>query len=180
MLWGMTNPTAAPTPTDPARPVLTIREAAEACQVDRKTIVRRLDVLARLGANKDDAGVWRIPIEALLHPDADLPTPGTMRRPAATPPAAAAAQPAAPAADQGEAARLRQALAEATARAELAEALLAERDRTVRIAELALRQLPPAPQPAPQPGTSGGGRRGGLWGWLLGPQHPPAAAPDER
>lgn len=50
----------------PRRPLLTVTEAAQACQVGRKTIVRRMDRLAEHGATKDTQGVWHIPIEALL------------------------------------------------------------------------------------------------------------------
>ena len=59
------------------RPSFTITDAATACSVSRKTITRKLPELAGHGAAKDDDGVWRIPVEALLavglHPGRSLP-----------------------------------------------------------------------------------------------------------
>ena len=59
------------------RPMFTITDAATACSVSRKTITRKLPELAVHGAAKDDDGVWRIPVEALLavglHPGRSLP-----------------------------------------------------------------------------------------------------------
>jgi hypothetical protein len=59
------------------RPTFTITDAASACSVSRKTITRKLPELAIHGAAKDDDGVWRIPVEALLavglHPGRSLP-----------------------------------------------------------------------------------------------------------
>jgi hypothetical protein len=70
-----------------ARPTFTITDAAAACAVSRKTITRKLGDLALHGAAKDDDGIWRIPVEALLavglHPGRSLPGQGT--RPAAPP-----------------------------------------------------------------------------------------------
>lgn len=61
----------------PTRPTFTITDAATACSVSRKTITRKLPELAGHGAAKDDDGVWRIPVEALLavglHPGRSLP-----------------------------------------------------------------------------------------------------------
>jgi hypothetical protein len=60
-----------------ARPMFTITDAATSCSVSRKTITRKLPELAIHGAAKDDDGVWRIPVEALLavglHPGRSLP-----------------------------------------------------------------------------------------------------------
>jgi hypothetical protein len=60
-----------------ARPTFTITDAATSCSVSRKTITRKLPELANHGAGKDDDGVWRIPVEALLavglHPGRSLP-----------------------------------------------------------------------------------------------------------
>jgi hypothetical protein len=73
------------------RPTFTITDAAAACSVSRKTITRKLPELAGHGAAKDDDGVWRIPVEALLavglHPGRSLqgaaaPAP---KRPAPSP-----------------------------------------------------------------------------------------------
>jgi hypothetical protein len=63
------------------RPTFTITEAAAACAVSRKTITRKLVDLAAHGAAKDDDGIWRIPVEALLalglHPGRSLAPAGT-------------------------------------------------------------------------------------------------------
>ena len=63
-----------------SRPTFTITDAATACSVSRKTITRKLAELAIHGAAKDDDGVWRIPVEALLavglHPGRSLPEAG--------------------------------------------------------------------------------------------------------
>ncbi len=48
------------------RPTFTITDAATSCSVSRKTITRKLPELAGHGAAKDEDGVWRIPVEALL------------------------------------------------------------------------------------------------------------------
>lgn len=59
------------------RLTFTITDAATACAVSRKTITRKLPELALSGAAKDDDGIWRIPVEALLavglHPGRSLP-----------------------------------------------------------------------------------------------------------
>lgn len=58
------------------RPTFTITDAASACGVSRKTITRKLADLGEHGAAKDDDGIWRIPVEALLaigmHPGRSL------------------------------------------------------------------------------------------------------------
>lgn len=75
-------PIESPDPGTPdsqstARPTFTITDAAAACSVSRKTITRKLSDLADHGAAKDDDGVWRIPVEALLavglHPGRSVP-----------------------------------------------------------------------------------------------------------
>jgi hypothetical protein len=73
-----------------SRPTFTITDAATACSVSRKTITRKLPELAGHGAAKDDDGVWRIPVEALLavglHPGRSLPEAApTAARPVAPP-----------------------------------------------------------------------------------------------
>ena len=52
--------------TDHARPVLSITEAAIATGKSRRTIARLLDAGRLDGAERDDAGTWRIPAEALI------------------------------------------------------------------------------------------------------------------
>jgi hypothetical protein len=134
----------------PTRPTFTITEAATACSVSRKTITRKLPEFAGHGAAKDDDGVWRIPVEALLavglHPGRSLPSPTTVgARPVAPPPA-----PTPPVAqdtvtiprDRWDDVRLRLARAEAEA---------AERGLALADARLALRALTAGPLRAPDP-----------------------------
>ncbi|MGB7980835.1 MAG: hypothetical protein WCF36_08605 [Candidatus Nanopelagicales bacterium] len=88
-------PAQGQTPTN--RPSFTITDAAAACAVSRKTITRKLPELAGYGAAKDEDGVWRIPVEALLavglRPGRSLPdsTPAPAR-PASARPATAPTQ----------------------------------------------------------------------------------------
>jgi hypothetical protein len=145
------------------RPMFTITEAATACAVSRKTITRKLTDLAEHGAAKDEDGVWRIPVEALLavglHPGRSVPTPS---RPAASRPATPSpTRPAAPVSspatgspsrgqvspdvvtiprDRWDDLRLRLARAEAEA---------AERGLALADARLALRALTAVPYSAP-------------------------------
>lgn len=82
-------PDAAGAPSS-TRPTFTITDAATSCSVSRKTITRKLPELAGHGAAKDDDGVWRIPVEALLavglHPGRSLPE-GATSAPRQAPPA---------------------------------------------------------------------------------------------
>lgn len=123
----------------PRRPTLSITEAAEVCKVGRKTISRRLDSLANHGANKDSQGVWRIPIEAL---EAVGLRPG---RP--TPP-----DPQTQVSDPGSEAMVSLPLAQVTRmQNEITNATtrIGDLERTVSIAETALRALEAAPQTEP-------------------------------
>ncbi len=140
----------APPGAAPTRPTFTITDAATACSVSRKTITRKLPELAGHGAAKDEDGVWRIPVEALLavglHPGRSLPSVlPTGARPVAPPPA-----PVTPvgqdtvtiARDRWDDVRLRLARAEAEA---------AERGLALADARLALRALTAGPLRAPDP-----------------------------
>jgi len=116
----------------------TVSQAAEVCQVSRKTITRRYDQLKLGGAYKDKAGQWAIPVAALLH--AGL-TPG---RPAA--PDTVPSTPASALGQQDTATGLRVAELEAQVteyrhRAEVAEQLAAERSARVEDLRQALRML---------------------------------------
>jgi hypothetical protein len=127
-----------------SRPTFTITDAATSCSVSRKTITRKLAELAIHGAAKDDDGVWRIPVEALLavglHPGRSLPEAGhaTVR------PVAPAPVPARPVdaetitipRDRWDDVRIRLARAEAEA---------AERGLALADARLALRALTAGP-----------------------------------
>jgi hypothetical protein len=132
------------------RPTFTITDAATSCSVSRKTITRKLPELAGHGAAKDDDGVWRIPVEALLavglHPGRSLPEGGPVApRQLAPPP-----QPVRPTEldtitiprDRWDDVRIRLARAEAEA---------SERGLALADARLALRALTAGPSTALRP-----------------------------
>jgi hypothetical protein len=149
------------------RPTFTISAAAEATGKSRRTIGRMLDAGELVGATRDDSGAWAIPVEALLGAGLQLHAP--------TPPDAANDRAATTPADlpkdandraTSEGAQLRAELADWRRRAEVAEAIAAERAEAladVRAAlALAHRMLPatattgdfsdaPAPAPASTP-----------------------------
>lgn len=118
------------------RPTLTLTEAAAACGVSRDTMKRRLRAGAFANAEQDGAGVWRVPVTDLLaagfHPHG-------AERPQERPEAVGGADP-----PPGEVERLRAALSAEQARREQAEAVAAERERTIDLLSVALRALPPA------------------------------------
>lgn len=132
----------------------TLNSAAEATGLSKRTLLRKLDVLEAHGAEKTPEGNWSIPLGALFaiganpgaprtptsDTDAPVPAPAEMR------PAPAAA----PLDGIGESTWQDRAI-EAEKRAEVAEAVLAERDRVLieraeHIASLqhAMRALPAA------------------------------------
>ena len=145
--------------TDHARPVLSITEAAIATGKSRRTIARLLDAGRLDGAERDDAGTWRIPAEALIAAGLTLYAPAPPDAPSTTPP------PTAPPTDPLDA--LRAELADWRRRAEVAEAIATERAaalddvRTARA--MANRMLapgpptegPPTPPPAASPSPAG-------------------------
>jgi hypothetical protein len=135
--------------TNPGQ-TFTVTTAAEACQVSRKTIMRRIDQLREGGAYKDAAGAWVIPLGSLLH--AGL-SPGRPASPDSVHVSQADAQ--------GQEARgwytpeqvaeLRKRADEAESlrrRAEVAEALAAERERVIEVQARALRMLEAGQRPA--------------------------------
>jgi hypothetical protein len=127
--------TAAPE----SRPELTVTEAAKAAGVDRRTIRRRLDADDFPNAHRDtgkqgpESGPWLIPVEDLLAAGLKLHQPTGPDEPTTD---------AANAHAQTEA-NLRAALSDAVRRAEVAEAVAAERERVIQAQELALRALMP-------------------------------------
>ena len=146
-----------------SRPSFTITDAAAACAVSRKTITRKLPELALSGAAKDDDGIWRIPVEALLavglHPGRSVPEEQQPKVERAADPVAA--RPDRPATgpemvtiprDRWDDVRIRLARAEAEA---------AERSLALADARLALRALTAGPSRAtdgaaatgPEPGS---------------------------
>lgn len=136
------------------RPTFTITDAAAACAVSRKTITRKLAELALHGAAKDDDGIWRIPVEALLavglHPGRSLPSaqPGP-RSAVASPTSAPATAPTTGAEPAGDLVTVpRQRWDDLRIRLARAEAEATERALALADARLALRALTAGPTPA--------------------------------
>jgi len=144
------------------RPSLTVTEAADATGKSRRTLGRLLDAGRLDGAYRDDAGTWRIPVDALLSvglhlhapssPPADVPadvaSPASTSTPPPTPP--------------DELAAVRAELADWRRRAEVAEAIATERAAALDDARAALRMLtaaPPPITPTTSPTTSPESRR---------------------
>ena len=134
-----------------SRPTFTITDAATSCSVSRKTITRKLAELALHGAAKDDDGVWRIPVEALLavglHPGRSLPDAGH----AALRPAAPAPVPARPV-EQDTVTIPRDRWDDLRIRLARAEAEASERGMALADARLALRALTAGPAPRERAG----------------------------
>jgi hypothetical protein len=140
--------------TDADRPTFTLAGAADATGRSRRTIGRLLEAGQLEGAHRDDTGAWVIPLAALLGAGLHLnaPTP-----PDDPPPA----QPA-PVADDAD--LLRAENAELRRRAEVAEAIAAERAQaledmraSLRIAERMLESGSiddDTPTPIPAPDTA--------------------------
>jgi len=133
----------------------TVSQAAEVCQVSRKTITRRYDQLKLGGAYKDKAGQWAIPVAALLH--AGL-TPGRPAAPDTVPSTQASALGQQDTATGLRVAELEAKVTEYRHRAEVAEQLAAERSARVEDLRQALRMLEagrpmsmPDPMPLPDP-----------------------------
>ncbi len=127
----------------------TVSQAAEVCQVSRKTITRRYEQLKEGGAYKDKAGQWAIPVAALLH--AGL-TPGRPAAPDAVPSTQVSALGQQDTATALRVAELEAQVTEYRHRAEVAEQLAAERSARVEDLRQALRMLeagPARPEPVP-------------------------------
>ena len=140
---------AGPEAVTSSRPTFTITDAATACSVSRKTITRKLPELAGHGAAKDDDGVWRIPVEALLavglHPGRSVPGVAAAARPAA--PAPIAARPT----DHDTVTIPRDRWDDVRIRLARAEAEAAERGLALADARLALRALTAGPAASSPP-----------------------------
>jgi len=153
-------PMAPPTGPHGEPPTLSQSEAAKACGVSVATI-RRARRSGRIGgAYEDGHGGWSIPIPSLVAAGMIAPV---------TPPTGDTAPPTEVAADTE---RLRRELDEVRHRAERAEAIAAERERTIEVLQQSLRMLerghsddpPPPPEPTPTPEPPA--KRGGLLGLL--------------
>ena len=125
------------------RPTFTVSAAAEATGKSRRTIARLLDADSLPGATRDESGAWCIPLEALLAAGLRVHAPSPPDEPQEHTPTPSTP---APAAEPTEAEQLRAELADWRRRAEVAEAVAAERAAAladVRSAlELAQRMLP--------------------------------------
>ncbi len=135
------------------RPTFTITDAATSCSVSRKTITRKLPELAGHGAAKDDDGVWRIPVEALLavglHPGRSLPE-GASSAPRQVAPAPLPVR----AAEQDTITIPRDRWDDVRIRLARAEAEASERGLALADARLALRALTAGPSTALRPSAA--------------------------
>jgi len=116
----------------------TVSQAAEVCQVSRKTITRRYEQLKLGGAYKDKAGQWAIPMAALLH--AGL-RPGRPAAPDTVPSTQVSALGQQDTATGLRVVELEAQVTEYRHRAEVAEQLAAERSARVEDLRQALRML---------------------------------------
>lgn len=114
------------------RPIVTVSQAADLCLVSRKSITRRLPALMEHGATKDSMGQWAIPVLALM---AVGLKPGKPNPP----------DPKVPVIEVDAAAEVQR----WQHRAELAEARAEERERTIEVLRMALRQLETRPAGSP-------------------------------
>lgn len=146
------TPTArtSATPGTPTGAVLSLTQAAETCDTSKRTLLRRIDVLAEHGATKTADGAWQIPIAALF---AAGFRPGAPRTGEVADPAPRHADPAATTApgtadvDQlrTEVTELRGTVAVLEAEKRAAESLAVERLHRVEDLKAALRQLEAKP-----------------------------------
>lgn len=124
---------------------MSLAEAGRSCTVSTSTLRRRLKDGDIDGAHKDhDSGEWVIPIASLV--SAGLMAPTSPPDPAPEPEQSTGADP-------DEVRRLEAENAELRRRAEVAEAVAAERERTIEAQARTLRMLEAAtgPQTAPEP-----------------------------
>lgn len=123
----------------PAPPTVSLARAVELCGVSRSTIQRRKAELVELGAEVTDKG-WNIPIPALIGAGllSNVTPPDAVSKGVAD---TSKDTPSAIPADIPEIVRLRERLADAERRAEVAEAVAEERLRSLERADVALRML---------------------------------------
>ena len=123
--------------------VFTFAEAVEVTGKSRSTLHRKREMLRQAGAHQDAAGVWSIPVSALVACGL-LDTPDTRKSVSDTtvrPPNDTRVIPPSETPPNVEVEQLRRALAEAEKRAEVAEARAAERDRLIEAQSRALALL---------------------------------------
>ncbi len=159
--------------TQRARPVLTLTEAAAATGKSRRTVGRLLDAGRFDGAQRDDAGTWRIPVDALLAAGLTLHAP--------SPPTDASADVApvvptwTPSPSPDELTAVRAELADWRRRAEVAEAVAEERGAALADLRRLVAPITAAPigtgaphdrmtaAPIPEPPAAAGDRRARWW-----------------
>lgn len=162
-----------------APPTLSQSEAAKACGVSVATIRRARRSRRIDGAYEDGHGGWRIPIPALVAAGmltAVTPPEGDMNGAVEGATSPQMAPPVSPPVPDADTERLRRELDEVRHRAERAEAIAAERERTIEVLQRSLRMLerghsddpppPPEPTPSPPPTPEPPAKRGGLLGLL--------------
>lgn len=138
---------ADPEPSTSTRPSFTVTGAAKATGRSRRTIGRMLDADELPGATRDDAGTWSIPADALLAAGLTLhaPSPPDPEPSTSTPVDAPAPT------EADDVAKLRAELADWQRRAEVAEAVAAERAAALadvrQALDLATRMLPASTTP---------------------------------
>ena len=123
-------------------PTMGLAQAAKACNVSVSTLRRRKEILLQAGATITEKG-WQIPIPALVSLGV---LASTTAPPEASPEAAVEPPTTPPSETPGSQAlavveTLRSKLAEAEMRAQVAEAIAAERERIIETQAMALRML---------------------------------------
>jgi hypothetical protein len=127
----------------------TVSQAAKACGVSRKTIVRRLPDLAEVGATKTPQG-WVLPVSALLAVGLNPGKPSDP--PTSDAPLSEVGALVTIPRDEYEALRAKQAQADRlSAELDAVSRLARERESHIEDLRLALRVLEPAPTPEPLP-----------------------------
>ena len=116
-------------------PTFTLSEAVEACTCSRSTLRRKLKAGEIDGATQNNSGQWQIPISALV-------TAGLM---ASTSPPEEPTEPAESSPTELDA--LKAENVELRKRAEIAEAIAQERERTIETQATALKMIEAAPAP---------------------------------
>lgn len=124
--------------------IFTFAEAVEVTGKSRSTLHRKREMLRQAGAHQDAAGVWSIPVSALVACGL-LDTPDTRKADTRKSVSDTIVRPPGETPQNGEVEQLRRALAEAEKRAEVAEARAAERDRLIEAQSRALALLEARP-----------------------------------
>ncbi len=146
-------PHEAPSST---RPTFTLAEAARVTGTSRRTLGRLLDAGELPGAARDASGAWSIPVDALLAAGLTVHAPAPPEAPQAAPSPfpPPSTPPIATAPDPAELNRLRDEVADWRRRAEVAEAVAAERSANLVDVREALATTRMMLNAGPQPAAS--------------------------